>query len=33
MLIAILHRHPRATLPLLAVSLVLLAAGVFALLA
>jgi len=33
MLIAVVHRHPRLTLPLLAVSLVLLIAGTFALLA
>jgi hypothetical protein len=33
MLIAIVHRHPRLTLPFLAISLALLAAGTYALLA
>jgi len=33
MLIAVVHRHPRLTLPLLAISLVLLVGGTYALLA
>jgi hypothetical protein len=33
MLIAVVHRHPRLTLPLLALSLALLAGGIYALVA
>ena len=33
MLIAVVHRHPRLKLPLLALSLVLLTAGIYALMA